>query len=205
MTYELRVLEEAGEIEQALRLRVRVWRDANIELPVDVNGCHQDGDDAVSTHVGVLISNRLVAASRMSLLPSIESLSFTRQLSLDPSLYLGTVFFLSRLVVAPEARGQGLGRSLIERMVIAAHDHGAPWTAATSSVPVVEDVLLSLRFIHADDVRIWWGHGWRAERFFVANTAAAALEILERASRAITRARAAGPSEPLGSREGIDR
>jgi GNAT superfamily N-acetyltransferase len=182
MSYELRLLEEAGEIEQALRLRVQVWRDANVELPVDANGCHQDRDDAVSTHVGVLVGNGLAAASRMSLLTGIESLSFARQLSLDPSLYPGTVCFLSRLVVAPEARGRGFARSLIERMLIRAHEHGAAWTAATSSVRVVEDVFLSLRFIHADDVKIWWGHDWRAEKLFIADTAAAALEVRERAS-----------------------
>jgi hypothetical protein len=68
-------------------------------------------------------------------------------------------------------------------MVIRAHEHGAAWTAAKSSVRVVEDVLLSLRFIHADDVKIWWGHGWRAEKFFVADTASSALQIRERLGR----------------------
>jgi hypothetical protein len=101
MTFELRVLDEEGEIEQALRLRARVWRDANVDLPVDADGCHQDGDDAVSTHVGVLFGDRLVVASRMSMLPGIESLSFARESALDPSLYPGPVCFLSRLVVAP--------------------------------------------------------------------------------------------------------
>ena len=151
-----------------------------MHLPVDAIGCHQDSDDAVSTHVGALIGGRLVAASRMLVLPSIESLSFARQLSLDPSRYPGAVCFLSRLVVAREARGQGLARSLIERMVIRAHEQGAVWTAATSSVGVVENILASLRFVHADDVRIWWGHGWRAEKFFIADAAAAALEIRAR-------------------------
>jgi GNAT superfamily N-acetyltransferase len=180
LTHELRVLEEKGEIEQALRLRVRVWGAVNMHLSVDAIGCHQDSDDAVSTHVGALIGGRLVAASRMLVLPSIESLSFARQLSLDPSRYPGAVCFLSRLVVAPEARGRGLGRSLIEWMVIRAHEHGAAWTAATSSTRVVEGVLASLRFIHADDVKIWWGHNWRAEKFFIADTVASALEVRER-------------------------
>jgi hypothetical protein len=67
--------------------------------------------------------------------------------------------------------------------VIRAHEHRAAWTAATSSTRVVEDVLVSLRFIHADDVKIWWGHDWRAERFFIADTVAAALEIRERTGR----------------------
>jgi GNAT superfamily N-acetyltransferase len=183
MTYELRELEGEGEIEQALRLRVRVWRDANVDLPVDASGCHQDSDDPVSTHFGVLDGDRLIAASRMSLLLSIESLSFTRRLTLDPSRHPGTVCFLSRLVVAPEARGRGLGRSLIERMVIRAHEQSAAWTAATSSVRAVEDVLVSLGFSHVDDVKIWWGHAWRAEKFFLVDSAAAALEIREWACR----------------------
>jgi GNAT superfamily N-acetyltransferase len=183
MTYELRVLEQEDEIEQALQLRVRVWREANVALPVDARGCHQDSDDAVSTHVGAMIGRRLVAASRISLLSSIGSLSFARQLSLDPGRYPGAVCFLSRLIVAPEARGRGLGRSLIERMVIQAHEQGAAWTAATSSVRMVEDVFVSLRFVHADDVKIWWGHDWRAEKFFIADTVAAALEVRERTGR----------------------
>jgi GNAT superfamily N-acetyltransferase len=188
MTYELRVLEEQDEIRRALRFRVRVWRDASVDLPVDASGCHQDSDDEVSTHLGVFHGDRLVAASRMSLLPGIGSLSFARQLALDPGLYPGPVCFLSRLVVAPEARGRGLGRSLIERMVIRAHEQGAAWTAATSSTRVVEDVLVSLRFLHVDDVKIWWGHDWRAEKFFVADAAAAALEIRDRRGRrAVTR------------------
>src|SRR5689334_22364449 len=112
MTYELRVLEEDGEIEQALRLRAHVWRDANVDLPVDASGCHQDSDDVAATHIGVLIGDRLVAASRLSLLPTIESLSFAQQLSLAPNVHPGTVAFLSWLVVAPEARGRGLARSL---------------------------------------------------------------------------------------------
>jgi GNAT superfamily N-acetyltransferase len=183
MAYELRALEEEDEIEQALRLRVRVWREANVALRVDARGCHQDSDDAVSTHVGVLVGDRVIAASRMSLLPSIQSLPFARLLSLDAGLFPGTVCFLSRLVVAHEARGLGLGRSLIERMVIRAHEHGAAWTAATSSVRVVEGILLSLRLLHADDVKIWWGNDWRAERFFIGHTAAATFEIRERTGR----------------------
>jgi GNAT superfamily N-acetyltransferase len=176
----LRVLEGRGEIEQALRLRVRVWRGANVDLPVDASGCHRDRDDPASTQVGVLIGDRLVAASRMSLLLGIGSLSSARPPWLDPGLYPGTVCFLSRLVVAPEARGRGLARSLIEWMVIRAQEQGAAWTAATSSVPVIEDVLLSLRFLHADDVKIRWGRDWRSERFFVADAAEAALEVRDR-------------------------
>jgi GNAT superfamily N-acetyltransferase len=183
LTYELRVLEEKGEIEQALRLRAQVWRGANVNLPVDAGGCHQDRDDPVSTHVGALIGGRLVGASRLSMLPSIEPLSFARPLSLDPSRYPGTVCLLSRLVVAPEARGRGVGRSLIEWMVIQAHEQGAAWTAATSSVRVVEGVLVSLRFLHRDDVKIWWGQDWRAEKFFIADTVSAALEVRERTGR----------------------
>jgi GNAT superfamily N-acetyltransferase len=192
MTYELRILEGVGEIEQALRLRARVWRDANVDLPVDASGCHLDSDDAVSTHLGAFHGDRLVAASRMTVLEGIGSLSFARQLALDPGLYPGPVCFLSRLVVAPEARGRGLGRSLIERMVIRAHEQGAAWTAATSSTRMVEDVLASLRFLHVDDVKIWWGHDWRAEKFFVADTAAAALEIRDRRGRRAVARRDAG-------------
>jgi GNAT superfamily N-acetyltransferase len=183
MTYELRVLEEAGEIDQALRLRARVWRDASVELPVDAEGCHRDDDDAAATHLGVLIGGRVVAASRLSLFPGVGSLSFAPQLSLDTGRYPGPACFLSRLVVAPEARGLGLGRSLIERMVTRADEDGAAWTAATSSVRAVEGVLLSLRFVHAGDVELRWGNGWRADRFFIAGTAAAALEIRRRAGR----------------------
>jgi hypothetical protein len=40
---------------------------------------------------------------------------------------------------------------------------------------------ISLRFIHAGDIRIWWGHDGRAEKFYIADTAASALEIRERA------------------------
>jgi GNAT superfamily N-acetyltransferase len=181
--FELRLLEERSVIEQALRLRVRVWRDANVELPADTRGCHQDRDDPASTHVGVLMGDRLVAASRMSLLSGIGSLSFARTPRLDPARYPGTVCFLSRLVVAPEARGRGLARSLIEWMVIRAHEQGAAWIAATSSVRAIGDVLLSLRFVHSDDVRIWWGHDWRSEKFFVADAADAALEVRERRGR----------------------
>jgi GNAT superfamily N-acetyltransferase len=188
MTYRLRELEDVGEIEQALRLRVRVWRDANVDLPVDANGCHRDCDDAASTHVGVLVGDRLVAASRMAVLEGIGSLSFAPQLALEPGRYPGPVCFLSRLVVAPEARGRGLSRSLIERMVIRANEKGAAWTAATSSVRVVEDIFTSLRFVYADDVRIWWGHDWRAEKLFIADAAAAALGIRDRGGhRALAR------------------
>jgi GNAT superfamily N-acetyltransferase len=188
MTYELRVLEEQDEIRRALRFRVRVWRDASVDLPVDASGCHQDSDDAVSTHLGVFHGDRLVAASRMSLLPGIGALSFARQLALDPGLYPEPVCFLSRLVVAPEARGQGLARSLIEQMAIRAHEQGAVWTAATSSVGVVENIFASLRFVHADDVRIWWGDRWRDEKFFIADAAAAALEMRSRGGhRAVAR------------------
>ncbi len=183
MTYELRVLEGVGEIEQALRLRVRVWRDANVDLPVDACGRHRDGDDAASTHVGVLIGERLLAASRMTPLTKIREHSFARPLSLDPSLYPGTVCFLSRLVVAPEARGRGLGRSLIEWMVNRAHAHGAAWVAATSSVRAIQDVLRSLRFVPVEDIELLWGTDWRSVRLFVADTAAAAVEIRKRAGR----------------------
>lgn len=185
MTHELRVLEAKAEIEQALRLRARVWRGANVDLPVDASGCHQDRDDPTSTQVGVLIGDRLVAASRMSLLPDTGSPSSARPPWLDTGRYPGTVCFLSRLVVAPEARGRGLARSLIEWMVIRAHEHGASWTAATTSVRVIENVLLSLRFVHAADVKIWWGNDWRSEKFFVAETADAALEIRERTDRRV--------------------
>jgi hypothetical protein len=67
-------------------------------------------------------------------------------------------------------------------MVIRAHEQGAAWTIATSSVRVVEDVLASLRFVHADDVRIWWCHDWRAEKVYIAD-AAAALEIRDQGGR----------------------
>src|SRR5262245_44302194 len=83
MTYELRELVGEGEIRQALRLRAQVWRAANVDLTIDASGCHQDSDDAAATHLGVLIGDRLVAASRMSLLSGIESLSFARRLTLD--------------------------------------------------------------------------------------------------------------------------
>jgi hypothetical protein len=68
-------------------------------------------------------------------------------------------------------------------MVIQAHEQGTAWTAATSSVRMVEDVFVSLRFVYADDVKIWWGHDWRAEKFYIADTAASALEIRERSGR----------------------
>ena len=181
MTYELRTLQGSRDIDRALRLRAQVWRGENVALPVDSDGCHRDGDDAAATHFGVLSGDRLVAASRLLFLPTIESLLLPRSSPFDPSRYPGTVCSLSRLVVAPEARGRGLARSLIEWMVIHARKHHVAWAVATSSVPAIEDVLRSIRFDRVADVRVRWGDTWRSEKIFLADVESAACGIRGRA------------------------
>jgi GNAT superfamily N-acetyltransferase len=113
---QLREIDPTAEwpvVEEIVRLRARVWT-AQVPFPLTLEDL-ADPFDRVARHWAILDEDQLVAAARLSIHDRMEDVPEADCLhGVFPGSPPGPIAFLSRLVVAPEYRGRGLGRRLDE-------------------------------------------------------------------------------------------
>ena len=122
-TREIDPAAEPTAMDAILRLRLRAWApQVPVALTVDDVADHFEH---LARHWAVFDVENLVAAARLSIHRQIEDVPEANCLagvfSTSPPTPIG---FLSRLVVAPEYRGRGLGRQLDAIRIYASEQAG---------------------------------------------------------------------------------
>lgn len=110
--HEISIYEDPQTLEEICRLRVHAWRARTDRFPVGLRAW-SDEFDATSTHFAVRVSDRVVAAARLSIATQpTKGPDGAVYSAVEAGTASPPVAFFSRLVVCHEHAGRGFPRML---------------------------------------------------------------------------------------------